>query len=815
MKVSLNWLKEYIEISDISPTRIAEMLTSTGLEVEGIEEVESIKGGLKGVVVGFVQSCAKHPDADRLSLTRVEIGSDEPLSIVCGAPNVAAGQKVLVATIGATLYPLGSDTPITIKKGKIRGEASEGMICAADELGIGSDHSGIMVLPDDTPIGMQAKDYLDLQTDYVIDIGLTPNRSDATGHIGVAKDLAAFLTVHRGYQTELKMPSVADFKVDNHNLPIQVQVENTDACPRYTGVSIAGVTIGDSPDWLKRRLTAIGIRSINNVVDVTNYVLHSLGQPLHAFDCDKISGKKILVKTLAEGTKFHALNDTDYALSDKDLMVCDSHSQPMCIGGVFGGINSGVTNDTVNIFLESAHFSPRSIRQSSTRHLLRTESAKIFEKGSDPNICVYALQYAALLIKNLAGGTIANDVIDHYPQVIEAKPIELFYQNIDKLIGINFEKNKIKNILQALEIKIISEREDALTVLVPTNKSDVLREVDVIEEILRIHGFDNVEVPSYMRMAVTTGEYPDNFQIKNAVGDLLAANGFQEMMAVSLTQSEYFKDSLVPPEELVFINNTSNIHLDVMRPKMLFSGLEAIAHNQNRQQNDVKLFEFGKIYRKVGDNDFFESNRLSLFLSGSKYSENWLQTDREEVTFFTLKTYIHKVMAKLGLSKWEQTSLENEALSSGMKYHRGEQILVQFGKVRPAILKKMDLRQSVFYADFRWDNLTKIVKKQKISFEEINKYPAVRRDLALVIDQSVQFGQITLVAQKTVKKLLKEVNLFDVYENEEHLGKGKKSYAVSFVFEDTTKTLKDSEIDKMMSDLEAQFGTQIGAVVRR
>ena len=820
MKISLSWLKEYIDIpAEFSPERIAELLTSTGLEVEGIEEIESIKGGLEGVVVGLVKTCEKHRDADRLSVTSVEIGGTTPLNIVCGAPNVAAGQKVLVATIGTTLYPVGNGEPMTIKKGKIRGEVSEGMICAADELGIGADHSGIMILPSDVPVGTKARDYLGFSTDFVIEIGLTPNRSDATSHLGVAKDLAALFRVHFGHLGVIKSPFPTHFSdhflAKNDHLPMEIVVKNTTACPRYAGVAIEAVAVGESPDWLKRRLAAIGVRAVNNIVDATNYVLHSVGQPLHAFDYDKISGQKIIVQNLSEGTKFTALDGEEYQLSSEDLMICDADGQPMCIGGVFGGIYSGVSETTKNIFLESAHFQPRGNRRSSTRHGLRTEAAKIFEKGSDPNLCVSALQYAAQLIVELAGGSVASSVIDQYPTVIKAQPISVSYQNINKLIGVDIDKTEIKNILNALEINIISELEEQIEVVVPTNKADVLREADVIEEILRIYGFDRVPTSTSMRTSMTLGEYPDNFQLKNTIGDLLAANGFQEMMAVSLTQSSYFTENIVPQEELIFINNTSNVTLNVMRPKMLFSGLEAIAHNQNRQQNDLKLFEFGKIYRKIDEHNFFESHHLSLFLSGKKYPENWIQTDRGEVNFFTLKTYVHKVLARLGIDSWQETPIESDAISTGIWYHRGQQTLVRFGKVQEALLRAMEVRQTVYYADFYWESLMKITKKQKISFEGINKYPSVRRDLALVIDRSVKFSDISALAQKTVKKLLKSFNLFDVYENEQQLGEGKKSYAVSFVFEDVNKTLTDHEVDKMMSDLECQFEANLGALVRR
>jgi len=817
MKVSLNWLKDYLEI-DLTAEQVSEWLTDLGLEVEGLEKVESVKGGLEGVVVGWVKACIKHPDADKLSLTQVEIGAEAPLQIVCGAPNVAIGQKVLVATVGATLYPSGSEDALTIKKGKIRGEVSEGMICAADELGIGSDHSGILVLPDATVVGASAREVLQLENDYVIEIGLTPNRSDATNHIGVAKDLAAALKINAGHSGELRLPDVSAFKTDNHSLPIDVVVENYEACPRYAGVVIGGLTIGESPEWLRRRLKAIGVRPINNVVDATNFVLHELGQPLHAFDLDEIGGRKIIVKTLPEGTLFTSLDEVERKLYAEDLMICDGNSHGMCIGGVFGGIRSGVKATTKNIFLESAHFHPKWIRRSSMRHNLRTDAAKIFEKGSDPGLPLYALKRAALLIRELAGGLIASDIVDLYPNPIQAVQVEVAYANVNRLIGVDIPKPRLKEIFAALSMDIVAETETGLTVAVPTNKSDVTREADVIEEILRIYGFNNVPEPGHIKLAVSKAPWPDPNQVRNGISDYLAAHGFNETMALSLSESRYYKELLssVKEEELVYINNTSSVQLDIMRPTMLMSGLEAILHNQNRQQSNLRLFEFGKTYRiKTDGGGYREQQHLSIFLCGKRWGESWLRSDKEQAGYYQLKAYAVNILARLGATGYQETALQDEIFSYALRCHRGPQELAVFGKVSPRLLKKMDIKGEVFYADLHWDNLMKSTAKHRVVSEELNKFPSVRRDLALVIDESVKFNDIASIAGKVGKKLLRNVNLFDVYESESQLGKGKKSYAVSFVFEDSTKTLQDKEIEKIMDQLIAAYETQLGALIRR
>lgn len=814
MKISLNWLKDYIEIN-LPPEKIGEILTDIGLEVEGMEEVDSIKGGLEGIVIGEVKTCIKHPNADRLSLTTVDIGSEEGLlQIICGAPNVAAGQKVLVAPTGTTVHPTNGE-PFLIKRGKIRGEVSEGMICSEDEIGLGTNHDGIVVLPETATVGTLGRDFLKVEKDYVYEIGLTPNRSDATNHIGVAKDIAAALKINYGHVGDLQLPSVEDFKIHNHDLPVEVVVENTEACPRYAGVSIKGVTIKESPDWLKKRLQAIDVRPISNIVDITNFVLHEFGQPLHAFDLDEISDQKVIVKTLPQDAPFMSLDEVERKLNDHDLMICDGQSNGMCIGGVFGGIKSGVKENTNNIFLESAHFNAKWIRRTSMRHNLRTDAAKVFEKGSDPNISVYALKRAALLMVELAGGEIASEVVDIYPNPIQPTEVEVSYAHVNRLIGVDIPKEKIRAILEAMEMEIVDETETHFRVAVTTNKADVTREADVIEEILRIYGFNNVPVPGHIKTAVTIAPSPDPNELKDTIGNLLSANGFNEMMAVSLTESRYFREFLpIPAENLVFVNNTSNIHLDAMRPMMLFSGLEAVLHNQNRQQYSLKLFEFGKSYRKKEDG-IDERSHLTLLLTGERSPESWLNEDKAQVNYFTLKAYVQQVLTRLGLDTYQETAISDDTYSFGLKYHRGQQTLVEFGKVKPKLIKKMDIRTPVFYADFNWDALLKSRKKHKIIFEEINKFPSTRRDLALVVENSIKFQDIVAIARKVGKKLIKDINLFDVYENEAQLGKGKKSYAISFIFEDPTKTLKDKEVDKVTTQLIQQYESQLSAIIRR
>lgn len=815
MKISVNWLKEYIDF-DLTTEQLADILTDLGLEVEGIEGEDVGASALKGVVVGEVITCEKHPNADKLSLTTVDVGQEAILQIVCGAPNVAKGQKVLVATVGANLTT-SDGTKINIKKGKIRGEVSEGMICAADELGLSDDHSGIMVLDASIAVGTPATVALDLKPDTTIEIGLTPNRSDATNHIGVAQDLAAKLSIAQQRKIQAHLPNVDSFKAPNGENPIKIEVKNVEACPRYSALLLEGVSVGDSPDWLKKRLESIGVRSINNVVDITNFVLYEIGQPLHAFDADKIAGERVIVQTLPQGTKFVSLDAVERSLFAEDLMICDAENKPMCIGGVFGGISSGVTENTTRIFLESAHFNPKFIRRSSMKHNLRTDAAKCFEKGSDPSITVYALKRAALLICELTGAHIASDITDIYPDPIAKKKVKISYSKINDLIGDVFDNDKIHDILHALSMDIVEKGEDTLTVEIPTNKADVWREADVIEEILRIYGFNQVPIPQQIRSTISFTAKQDEHRISNIIADMLVSNGFVETMAMSITSSKHVQPFNISEEQLVFINNTSNMHLDIMRPDMLISGLETIAHNQNRQQTDLKLFEFGRTYTKKSDTEYEEKPQLAIYLTGNKHSESWIHKQRgEEATFFTLKAYIHLILQRLGIKdNFQEENITDTIFSKGVRYYRGSRTLLRFGIVNATISKHFDVKQTLYYACLDWDSMIAAMPKTDNNIKEPSKFPTVRRDLALVLPKDISFAQIKNTALKLAKKNLKEVNLFDVYENEESLGKDKKSYAVSYLFEDTEKTLKDTEIDDIIGRLVAAYEHQLGAYIRK
>jgi phenylalanyl-tRNA synthetase beta chain len=820
MKVSLNWLKQYTDIN-LTVEETAAVLTDIGLEVEGIENHDAVPGGLRGFVIGEVLTCERFEVKEKkLSLCTVDIGATTPSQVVCGAANVDAGQKVIVATVGTTLYQKDGTPLFQISSKKTYGHLSEGMICAEDELGIGESHDGIMVLTTDLPNGTPAADYLELESDQVIEIGLTPNRSDATCHVGVAKDLAAALKVNYGHSGIVRIPSIDAFEVKDKSVKVDISVENHVACPRYTGIAITGITVSESPKWLKDRLTAIGMNTRNNIVDITNFIMHELGQPLHAFDFNEIKGKKIVVKNLAEGTKFLSLKKNELGenvvlnLTNEDLMICDAEGNGMCMAGVIGSPTSGVSNSTTTIFLESAHFHPMTTRRSGTRHNTRTDSSKIFEKGSDPNLCLYALKRAALMIQELAGGVIASDIIDIYPNPIEKPRIEVFYDNITRLIGEEIPKENLKEILTALEIEMVNPQGKSFIAVVPTNKADVLREVDIIEEILRIYGFNRVAIPTQIKSAITESIKPDPVKIKNIVSSQLAANGYNEGMSLSLSQSKYYKDILsINEKELVFIANSINIHLDIMRPTMLFSGLEAITHNQNRQNPDLKLFEFGRTYLKK-DDKYEETNRLALFLTGKSSQENWLTKDKT-ADYYALKAVVENTLSRLGISNYQMTALNETPFSYALRLHRGQQVFVDFGKIQGSILKKMDIKQAVFYADFNWDNILNALKKAKTEYKEISKYPSVRRDLALVIDEQINFSDIQTIAKKTAKDLLKEINLFDVFSDKEKLGEGKKSYAVSFVFEDNEKTLNDKDIDFTMNQLMKLYEDKLGAVIRK
>ena len=813
MNVSLNWLKRYIDI-DLEINDLSEILTAIGLEVEGVEKVETIKGGLKGIVVGHVTECGKHPGADKLSLTKVNVGDLDQLQIVCGAPNVAAGQKVLVATIGTTLYDEKGE-PWKIKKGKIRGEASHGMICAQDELGLGSDHSGIMVLPEEVPVGTLARDYFKVEDDYVFDIGLTPNRSDATCHLGVARDLAAYLTVNRNWTGSVKEPDVVDFQVEIDNPPYPVTIENEKACPRYTGILLSDVKVGASPDWMQNHLRSIGVRPISNVVDITNFILHELGQPLHAFDADKVKGKAIRVKTLAEGTAFLSLDEQERKLQASDLMICDAEDNPMCIAGVFGGLGSGVTEGTTNIFLESAHFNAGFVRKTSTKHLLRTDAAKIFEKGSDPNLTKYALKRATLLLKEFAGATISSSIVDEYPEEIQPKEIVVKYDKVNKVIGTELEKEEIHNILRAMDMELQAIDENTFKVLVPTNKADVTRDIDVIEEILRIYGYNEVPIPSLLKTAITYQNYPTKRQIQNSLANYLADNGFSEMMGMSLIESNRYAETTHASS--VYINNTSNIHLDIMRPDSMVSGLKSVLHNLNYQQTDLKLFEFGRFYNKVevdseDEEGFQETEFLSLFMSGS--SDATWNSPAQSTDFYVLKQWVERLLDKSNISTYQVKEIESGPFNEGLEYHRGPKTIVKFGAINRSTLKRADISVPVYYAEFDYKSLVKSASKSSFQVAEISKYPSTERDLSLVIDNKVTFRDIIGITKKTEKKLIQEVSLFDVYRNDEQLGEGKKAYAVKFLFQDLSKTLKDKEIEKVMNKLIDRFKEQLGAQIR-
>ena len=807
MKISLNWLKDYIDLEAFAPTQIAEILTDIGLEVEGMETVESVKGGLEGIVVGLVTKCEKHPNADRLSLTEVDLGESSPRQIVCGAPNVAAGQKVLVATVGTILYDQ-EGSPFKIKKGKIRGEVSEGMICAEDELGLGNDHSGIMVLPDDLSVGTLAKDHFELDSDIIFDIALTPNRSDATCHLGVAKDLKAALQINYGQKdATVKLPTLAEWKVIEDKKDVEVTVENSEACPRYAGVSITGIKVASSPKWLQDRLMSIGVRPINNVVDTTNYVLHELGQPLHAFDLDKIDQKSILVKTLPQGTSFVTLDEKERKLSAQDLMICDGSSRGLCIAGVFGGIGSGVTEATTSIFLEAAHFNAKWIRRSSERHLLFTDAAKVFEKGSDPNVCVAALKRAVLMICDLAGGEITSEVIDVYPAEIGKNEISLSYERLNTLIGVEIPKEKVHAILEALEIEIVSRNENGLVASIPTNKADVTRQADLIEEVLRIYGFNNVPLPAGMALKINPSEKLDPLALQNRVADYLVAQGYNEMMALSMLDKKYYE----PSPALIRINNTSNLNMEVMRPDMLSSSLEAVRHNVNRQQTHLRLFEFGFTYG-YDEASSKEEHALALTFCGGRV-DHWLASEvKSDHEYYLLKSVVEGVLKLLGFDRYRAMETEHNGLAWGMRYQQKKITLVDFGKVKKDRSQNFEVKGDVFYARFYWDQILGLMDNEQVQVTEISKFPSVRRDLALVMPLNVTYAALEKVVRQLGQPLINDVHLFDVYIDKS-LGEGMKSYALAITFSSATKTLSDKEIDmqveKILHKLAAEFDARL------
>jgi len=813
MKISYNWLKQYIDLK-LSPEETAALLTSCGLEVESIEKFQSIKGGLDGLVIGEVKEREKHPDADRLSVTKVDVGGAELLSIVCGAPNVEAGQKVVVAVVGTTVHPLTGE-PFQIKKSKIRGALSEGMICAEDEIGLGTSHAGIMVLDASAKVGTTAKEYFKVEDDSVLEIGLTPNRSDAASHMGVARDLAAVINGGKSQDARIKMPAIENFSVDNESLKIEVVIEDTEACPRYSGITISGVEVKDSPEWLQTRLKSIGLKPIKNIVDATNFVLHELGQPLHAFDADKITGNKVVVKKMQQGTKFTTLDGTERELSSNDLMICNAE-EGMCIAGVFGGLKSGISSETKSIFLESAYFNSVSIRKTSRLHGLKTDASFRFERGADPNITVYALKRAALLIKEIAGGKISSQIIDVYPKAIENFKIDFSYNNCERLIGKALPKEIIKNILRDLQIEIEKETENGLQLSVPPFKADVTREVDVIEEILRVYGYNNVEIPSLLRSSISYSTKPDVEKFKNTISDLLSGKGFTEIMCNSLTAEKY--SELLGETEKgknVHILNPLSSDLNVMRQTLLFSGLESIAYNINRKNPDLKFYEFGKTYHlsDSGDWKYTEKSRFSVLVTGRKQSESW-NTTADNANFFQLKGIVESVLKKLGIETKEVNAENNSQLFSySTVYESGKKNVVEFGEVKKSVLKKSDIDQEVFYADFDWYEILNQLKKVSVKYTEVPVYPSVRRDLALLVDKQVRYADIKELAFKTEKNLLKEVNLFDVYEGK-NLELGKKSYAVSFIIQDEKATLNDKTISKVMEKVAATLKENLGATIR-
>ena len=808
MTISYNWLSEYLP-EKIEPEKLSKILTSIGLEVESMEPFEEIKGGLKGLVIGEVLECEKHPDADKLSLTKVNIGNGEPLQIVCGAANVAAGQKVVVATIGTTIYP-STGEPMTMKKAKIRGAESHGMICAEDEIGLGQSHDGILVLPATAVVGTSAAEYFDTYNDIIFEIGLTPNRMDAMYHLGVAKDVCAYLSHHNKKDTIVKSPFKNNFKVDHQGLQMEVVIENATACQRYAGVSLQGVTIADSPKWLQQKLKSIGLRPINNIVDITNFILHETGQPLHAFDGDAIKGKKVIVKNLPEGTPFITLDEKERKLSAEDLMICNT-TDPMCIGGVFGGLHSGVTATTKNIFLESAWFNPISIRKSSVKHGLRTDAATRFEKGVDISNTVNVLKRAAAMIKEIAGGEIASDIIDVYPDPKEKTEVGLKYHYLKKLSGKNYHGDTIKNILTSLGFEMIKEGMDELWVKVPFSKPDITIAADLVEEIMRIDGLDNVDIPQMITIAPAVETLAHEATYKEKTADYLTGLGFNEIFTNSITNSKYFTEETLL-STVKMINNLSE-DLNVMRPSMLETGLETIAYNLNRKNNSLQFFEFGKTYSTDGVGSYAENNHLSLFVTGNKTEGGW-NNKAQKTDFYFIKGVLEKIAAVTGVSINEFAITANEKLDNAVEIKVKNEVVATAGVINKKTAAKFDCKQPVFYADINWDKLMQLNKKNRISFKEISKFPAVQRDLAIVVDKGVQYQQIekTTFAAKLGK--LKNVNLFDVFESEK-LGANKKSMAVSFTFLDEEKTMTDTEIDAMMNKIIGAYEKELGAEVRR
>ena len=820
MNISYNWLKEYVDFS-LTPDEVAAALTSIGLETGSVEEVQTIKGGLEGIVIGEVLTCEPHPNSDHMHVTTVNLGAGDPVQIVCGAANVAAGQKVVVATLGTKLYD--GDECFTIKKSKLRGVESNGMICAEDEIGIGTSHEGIIVLPADAVPGTLAKDYYNIKSDYVLEVDITPNRADACSHYGVARDLYAYLK-QNGHETALRRPTDEAFAVDNNELPIAIEVKDAELCPRYAGVSIQGVTVKESPEWLKDKLNTIGLRPINNIVDITNYILHAYGQPLHCFDADKIKGSKVIVQTLAEGTPFVTLDEVERKLSDKDLMICNAE-EPMCLAGVFGGLDSGTTEQTKNVFIESAYFNPTTVRKTARRHGLSTDSSFRFERGIDPNITIYALKQAAILIKELAGGTVAMEISDNYPAPIADFKVELKYDYVNSLIGKDIPADTVKSIVTSLEMKIEEESAEGLTLSIPPYRVDVQRPCDVVEDILRIYGYNNVEIPLALKSSLTTKNKEDrSHRLQQLVAEQLVGCGFNEILNNSLTKAAYYDgNETFKSENLVNLMNPLSNDLNVMRQTLLFGGLESIAHNANRKSADLRFFEYGNCYyynkeRKDAEKVlacYSEDYHLGLWLTGKRVSGSWAHAD-EDASVYELKAYVENIFARLGLNLRSVVvgNLTDGIYSAALSYHtRGGKLLATVGIVSKKITKAFDIDNEVYYADINWKNLLQAIKSVKVSYTELSKFPSVKRDLALLLDKNVQFADIERIAYECERKLLKAVELFDVYEGK-NLEPGKKSYAVSFILQDEEKTLNDKQIDKIMSKLIASYEKQLGAKLR-
>ncbi len=820
MNISYNWLKRYIE-TDLPAERIAEILTDIGLEVEGFGKVETVKGGLRGVVVAEVLTCEDHPDSDHLHVTTVDVGAAEPLQIVCGAANCRAGLKVLCATVGAVLYPDGGDEEFKIKRSKIRGVESLGMLCAEDELGIGASHDGIMELPADAPVGMPASEYLHIEDDYLIEIGLTPNRVDAASHIGVARDLAAYLTA-RGQKTEVRMPDVSAFAPDGHDSNLKVRVENAEAAPRYAGVSVTGCKIGPSPEWMQNCLRAAGINPKNNLVDITNFVLFELGQPLHAFDARKIEGDEVVVRTCPEGTPFVTLDGVERKLTEKDLMIC-SAERPMCIAGVFGGADSGISDSTVDVFIESAYFNPVWVRKTAKRFGLNTDASFRFERGVDPNLQVYAAKRAALLFKELAGGKISSDVIDLYPAPIADFVFDLSFDRLNALIGKEISRETVRAILAALEVKIVAEKEGVLTVAVPPYRVDVQREADLIEDILRIYGYNNVEIPSCVRSTLSFAPQPDRNKLMNLAADFLTANGFTEIMSNSLTKGAYYEGlASCPKERCVRILNPLSADLNVMRQTLMFNMLEAVALNANRKNGDLKLYEFGNCYfydagKRTDENPlaaYSEEYRLAIAVTGIATAQSW-NAKPEKASFFTLRAVAEKLLHRFGIDIYalQTESVASDLFGEGLSMSLGNKELLRIGTVAGRIRRMLDVKQEVYFLEMNFDALVKSTRKHRIVVEELSKFPEVKRDLALLVDKQVSFAALREVAFAAERKLLKSVALFDVYEGDK-LPEGKKSYALSFILQDKSRTLDERTIERVMANLTAQFESRCGATVR-